>query len=323
MKIILQLFLIFNLLTVYCQDLSQNLMASFSFDNSLVDNSNSSISVTNNGSVFTFDRYSIPNYALGLNGSNYLSFNDNSVKVNFPITISAWVKVNSFSELNVIFKSDNIYDNYHGYWLSILPNSGTVVMNMSGGNGTANVYNRRSFTTSSGVQLNQWVLITAIMKSATDMKIYFDCEQQIGTYSGSGLTILAYSSTSSRIGSSIGDNALQSDRFFNGDMDNFKIWNKELTSEEITSLCQSLNVEQLSKENSTVSVYPNPTADFVTIDYQKTFTTLNYLLFDVSGAIVSEGILENSNPKINIVDIPSGFYFLEIDNAYRFKVVKE
>jgi len=67
-------------------------------------------------------------------------------------------------------------------------------------------------------------------------------------------------------------------RFFNGLLDDIGIWNRALTQDEITSLyysentCQSLviNTGILSYSpptyNNTVTIYPNPANDHITID---------------------------------------------------------
>lgn len=77
--------------------LSNGLVAHFDFNNQFNDQSSSAISVNNNGCTYTLDRNNNASSALELGGTNYLSFNDNNIKVDLPITISAWVKLNSFS----------------------------------------------------------------------------------------------------------------------------------------------------------------------------------------------------------------------------------
>jgi gliding motility-associated-like protein len=242
-----QYVLFFVLISITGHNFSQTILegqvAHFPFNTDLTDASPSNIAATNTGGVYIDDRFGLANNAIDLSGNNYVHFNDANVKVDLPLTISAWVYVYSFSQLNIVFKSDNIYDNYHGYWLNVIASNGRVGINFSGGTGGANASNRRTFLTNTSLPLQQWVLVTAIIRTGQDMDIYFNCDLQPGTYSGTGSMSIAYSTTNSRIGSSVGDNALQSDRFFNGVIDDFIIWDRELTVAEITYYCSMHQVE--------------------------------------------------------------------------------
>ena len=69
-------------------------------------------------------------------------------------------------------------------------------------------------------------------------------------------------------------------------------------------------------------VFPNPTDDIITI--KTNFNSLSYQLQSINGSIVKSGI-GNYEFSINIIDLPSGVYFLSLDNGnrnYRTKILK-
>jgi hypothetical protein len=60
-------------------------------------------------------------------------------------------------------------------------------------------------------------------------------------------------------------------------------------------------------------VYPNPAQTYLTIDGLSNILVHSWKIYDVRGAIVLAGNLE-STQSINIVQLSSGLYFLQIDN---------
>ena len=69
-------------------------------------------------------------------------------------------------------------------------------------------------------------------------------------------------------------------------------------------------------------VFPNPTDDIITI--KTNFDSSGYQLQSINGSVVKSGI-GNHEFSINIIDLPSGVYFLNLDNGnrnYRTKILK-
>jgi hypothetical protein len=64
-------------------------------------------------------------------------------------------------------------------------------------------------------------------------------------------------------------------------------------------------------------IYPNPASTVLNIPFLAADS--HYLLLDLQGKIVREGELEKSNPTIDISELNSGIYLLNIDNV-RYKV---
>lgn len=230
------------------------MIAHFPFNNNLTDLSSSSITATNNGCVFGLDRNTITASAITLNGlSNDVSFDDNNVKVALPITISAWVNINSMTTPNIIFTSDNVFGNWHGYAMNIV-GTGQVILSIHGGLGNQGNTNRRSFMANQTLQLGTWYHVVGIIRDYDDMSIYIDCIDAAGTYSGTGATSIVYSTNNSRIGSGIGG-ASYPEYFYDGSIDQLVIWNREITPSEITYMCDinnTLKIDELGSSKRTL-----------------------------------------------------------------------
>ncbi|MDD2983715.1 MAG: LamG domain-containing protein [Crocinitomicaceae bacterium] len=230
--------------------IENGMIAHFPFNGNHNDISASVIVTNNVGTTFGNDRNATANQAVELGTDKYISFTDTAVKTKLPLTISAWVKFNSFAEMNVIFASDNVFDNYHGYWFYTVPNTGQVAFSYGAGMGGTNATNRRTTTTDTQLSIGVWYHLVAVIRAHKNMEIYFNCEKQPFSYSGSGATNMIYSSTESRIGSAPGDITNTNGWFCDGSIDQLAIWKRAITPAEINYLCDI---------NNTLSVIENDT----------------------------------------------------------------
>lgn len=95
---------------------------------------------------------------------------------------------------------------------------------------------------------------------------------------------------------------------------------------------QSIIIEELNnientKNDNTISVYPNPTNNEV---YVRLFTnhSYNYELLDVSSKLLIVGKLHTDFSRIDLLNYPSGVYFLKLRNMEKqtirtYKIIKK
>lgn len=72
--------------------------------------------------------------------------------------------------------------------------------------------------------------------------------------------------------------------------------------------------------NLTIAMYPNPATEFITIDSKENG---NYMIIDVMGAIVAEGIVNNN--KVSISSLNNGTYFVKFSTesgVYQVRFIK-
>lgn len=74
--------------------------------------------------------------------------------------------------------------------------------------------------------------------------------------------------------------------------------------------------------NQIFSIYPNPTTEIITIDFNKEPINTDYILFDISGRSLISGTLIDSKTEINLSKLSSGTYYIRIFNN-NVKLVKQ
>ncbi len=80
------------------------------------------------------------------------------------------------------------------------------------------------------------------------------------------------------------------------------------------------NIGISSFTKNDIYIFPNPTADEI---YLQNAEKGNYVLYNISGAIVKQGYINNASFKISVADFSSGLYFLEVlKNNARVKIEK-
>lgn len=259
--------------TVISQSINNGLLVHYNFDNNVADQTGNGHDAVNSGATFTTDRDGNTNGAIFFDGvDNYLVFpNDIELKQDLPVSFSFWVKPESLLLAdNKFFYTEANYNNYTGFFMTTTSDdSGKLTLAFGGNVGTASSNNRRSYTSDNALTAGNWHHIVAIIRSYNDMDIYIDCNQQNGSYSGSGPTDVVHVNSTGLIGSAP-SNSNNPQTYGNLTMDDFAMWNRALTVNEITELCNesialSVNDEKnISKINC--EVYPNPTSNSTTFE---------------------------------------------------------
>lgn len=275
----------------------------FQLDGNVNDGSSNNIIATNNGMSFATDREGDVDESISNDGgANYIYFNSNEVKVQLPITISTWIKMDAFDN-NIIFRSDNDPNGYYGYWV-ILNSSGNVGVSISGGLGGNSSNNRRTFTTNESLSLETWHHLTIIIRDYDNMEVFIDCMKATGVYHGTGATNMVYSNSESRVG------ADPNQHYFSGQIDEFAIFDRELISSEINDLCKSENHLDVAEENKEkLDLYPVPVKNILNIT-GATNPVEKVLILDAQGRIVIS-ITEN-HKCIDLSNLEKGSYFVKI-----------
>ena len=78
-------------------------------------------------------------------------------------------------------------------------------------------------------------------------------------------------------------------------------------------------VEDLIADN--ISVYPNPTSEMLWVSDNTSYPIENYSVYDTSGRMVMHNIFNTSEKKIDVSNLESGVYLLEL-NSMQKRVVK-
>ncbi len=104
----------------------------------------------------------------------------------------------------------------------------------------------------------------------------------------------------------------------------------EITEDGCVEVSECVTITTLSIKDSSlneqVSVYPNPTLGNLNIDLYRTHQNVQIVVRNITGQkIMSRVLINTSNAQLNLAQLESGFYFLEIhvdENTLTKKIIK-
>ena len=300
-------------------NLDSLLVYNYEFNGNVEDSSPNEFHGNPNNVVFVDDRDGNPNSAAYFNGSNsdIILPNHPDLKPNYPMTFSFWVYLETYDTEDVrLFTNDHVDNTYTGIWISFPPSTGGPAFNIgSGGTFQIGPTTRRSGIAQNAVPLMQWTHVVGVIRGPLDMDIYINCRKQQVNYSGTGGS-LAYSNEPGTLGRyDISNSSPPS--YFLGGVDDFRLYSRELSTDEIGSLCGTLDTENLEKESSLIlaSIFPNPFEDKFTISTENDdLIGENFILYNSLGQEVERFNLKSKEQTINVSDFDSGVYYIRFEN---------
>lgn len=276
-------FMLCSAASVAQQTLQNGLIMNYRLDANLLDASVIGNHATAFNGSWSQDRCGQPNAAANLSSNSHFSFPFNAAtQVQPPLTIHFYAKFNSFSNpLAYYLFSTNVANasvsGYHGAILSFYQN----VLYFSLGNGVSFTSSgRRTFQGSFTPNLNQWYEFFIVVSSVSSCQIYIDCAPLSITQTGTSISSINYFQNGGSLGRQWTSG--QGFEYFNGSIDNFRMWNRALTTSERLGICASdtnlyagvscdpisVNGQNFVPPIDTTFPQGTCTSDFVRIHYQ-------------------------------------------------------
>lgn len=297
--------------SLFCQNVNSNLLLHYAFDGNTLDSSDNDNHGTNFGGAFTFDRFDNPESAILFDGINdYIEFpNIEDLKPNLPVSFSFWIRYDSEDPQDLdIFNTSFEENRSSGIFFNTQISTSKYGVSFGDGSNTYTSQTRRTYVSDEPIEFGQWHHIALVVNSETDMKIYIDCREFGGSYSGTGGTLF-YSNLPGNIGRH--DRNLNAPaNYFKGAMDDFRYWDRSLNIDEILQLC---NDEVLSTTNINDSLegktilYPNPNKDILNIKTKINFDRI--LIYNIQGELVMGQAYSDS---IDLISLTSGVYIIQL-----------
>lgn len=230
----------------------------------------------------------------GTNSSIYCGTDNRNISD--TVSISAWVKTTSIENGFIVTKYN--YNENKGFHFGM--NEGYV--KLGGRNNTADYTN----TGNSSITVNdgEWHHIVGMIYGNT-WEVWIDCELDRTVMSSASAPALANSEPLT-----IGNFNLDNSKYFDGVIDEVRIYNKRLSVEEISTLCQiTIPVSNDEITLDDFELFPNPSQGILNI--RSTFTKFERIeVYDKVGRIVS-GWTYNGT-EINLSKLANGIYFIKI-----------
>lgn len=300
----------FSLLMVVCllgtaQSLNDSLLLHYTMNGNCIDVSGNGFDGTVHADLTT-DKNGNPYFAYQFNGANqYIDFPYTAeLQPPLPVSFAFWVKFDNVDyTTGGIFDTDFYENNNSGVWMGI-STADQIYISYGDATGDIGPTNRRSLTSNSVLQSNLWYYVIAVVNGPTDIQLYVNCEDNGGTYSGSGGNVAYYP-----VGGSLGraDGDMYSPPYqLGGILDDFRYWNRSLTTADITELCRLTDVMELPFEKT--GLYPNPGNDYIYFN-QMPDDVSRIDIMTITGEIISTS---GSQLSLYVGNLSAGYYLIKI-----------
>ena len=306
---------------LFCQNISDGLLLDYPFDGDATDFSGNDYDGLIFGASFGIDRFGNEDSAAYFDGvDDYINFpNILELKPNLPISFSFWIKYDDMTYENSTVFNTSFEENINsGVYMNIQSSTGKYQISYGDGSNYYTSASRRTHTNNAIIQPNEWHHIVVLVNSALSMKIFVDCNNDFGSYSGTGGE-LQYSNLPGVIGRH--DRSLtNSADYFKGAVDDFKYWSRTLTVSEINSLCNNLSIADESPvENTFLTIYPNPSKDGI-FNIKTNINDFNTIkAYNVLGELVYS---DKYNATVDLSNLSSGMYFVRIEGSGKTEIKK-
>jgi hypothetical protein len=94
--------------------------------------------------------------------------------------------------------------------------------------------------------------------------------------------------------------------FFNGRIDDLRLYNDALNASDVTNLSAALSANAFEAQDNTFSLYPNPASDYLSIVSETELKSV--VIYSLQGQIVKS----TTANQINISDLSSGMYLVKM-----------
>lgn len=304
---------------MFSQDINDHLLLYYPFNGSASDASGNNYNGTPYAVSYGPDRFGNPNSAAYFNGTNsYVNFpNLTALKSSLPVSFSFWIKYNNNNYQNQVVFNTSFEDNRSsGVWFNSTSSSNSYAANYGDGSSSYTSATRRTYVSDESIIANQWHQVVVIVSGPTDMQIYIDCHEGGGYFSGSGGNLF-YSLTPGCIGRHDRDLSLPADYLF-GYIDDFRYWNRALTTAEVNQLCTTLSTEEQLASSNAISIVPNPASDRIHIVTNQT-DLQSIVIYDVLG---NEVLHSDYQADLNISNLSKGVYIVKVSSDTAFYSTK-
>lgn len=285
----------------------------------------------NNGSAIgnvtlTNDENGNPNSAAAFDGASYISVpaaNDLTAGVHFSIAFR--FKTNATAGQCLISKV--VYDNAEqmqyqlGFDQPVVGSNNLFFATMHDNDCIQTSPLASDYAYGSAISDSTWYCVVMTFDSGVK-KIYVD-GSMVGQSVVSNSLPNPYSTNTCSGGAlELGAWWAQDTRYFNGVMDEVRIYNRQLDSSEITALCTANNTGVANIDNNDrVAIYPNPVASELSVSVPQT-KNVNIVVFNELGQQLISQKASDKVTQINIKNLPAGLYMVQVEGD-NINVVKQ
>lgn len=279
------------------------LVAHYKFEGNTADNSTNLYHAATYGTT-SFVAGNVDANAIALNGTNSFVQLPAQLANHRDITVAAWVYWKGVASWQRVFDFGNGEDEY----MFLTPRANTLNMRFAIKlNGTEQTLNANM------PALNKWTHV-AVTLGQTGVRMFVD-----GVLAAESGDISFRPADFKPVLNYIGRSQFNADPLFNGSIDDFRVYNYELSPAEVAQLAQTLstNVEQPIAAGE-LSVWPNPAKNAVRLTYlpSNEGQPANLQLFNTTGRLViAKTIVGTYDSELDVSALSDGVYLLRLTSG--------
>lgn len=301
--LLLLLFGLFNLFVTAQVNLDQGLVAHYPFDGNANDLSSNAINGTPYNAIYSTGVYGIPNTSILFNGSDtsYTDCGPDNRGITDTIAIAVFVRTTFNGIGDIVSKYDPGSDEGYHFQISL----GQI--RLAGRDGSGN-YRQTGFS-STAINDSSWHHILGVVQGNTWL-LYVDCNLE-----GAQSNATPNPDISSAAELGIGKDVFSNQKFLDCEVDEVRIYNRPLNSDERDSLCATAvfaSTEHIKQIDYHLNIYPNPANDKIAITAASTLENSTIEIFDLMGRRVLIETNPMSTAIIDISNLVSGNYLVKI-----------
>jgi hypothetical protein len=212
----------------------------YSFNGNLNDGSGSNLNAADSNNItYTADRFGRANQAVLFGSSSTINIITPSLSskiTGFPCAVSFWFKTEDVSDYQTIIKSDGLERNtYSGFTVQMNSYPGSGILSFSFGNNTGTSSSSYKVITSPEVitSNNTWYHVVINLRTAEDYDFYINGTKYTNCITQGTAASMAFNSPSNGI---LGLYDGMPNSNFNGALDDYRIYTKSLTQQEVSEL---------------------------------------------------------------------------------------
>lgn len=329
MKYIFTISILVFSINLFAQVPTNGLVAYYPFSGNANDYSGNNYNGVLHGPTLCVDRFGNSNHAYSFDGVNdYIDLSSYFSNFNFqhPATVSFWINTKYDTGMAIYALGDGANQLYVSGVFVGANTTGTLTneliiasVQVTG----SDKYITGHTTTNRGKLINTGWHNVVTLFNGVSTEIYLDdtllsLTCNYGTNNGhyGNLPVSGVMTLGTRYANGFG-------AFFNGFLDDVRIYNQVLTPTEITSLYQETitNVETTKSSNS-IKIYPNPTQGKVNIISDSIIKSVE--VTNILNEVIYYGALNDSNlyTNIDISGYPNGVYFIKINDGKNTNINK-
>jgi hypothetical protein len=236
---------------------------------------------------------------------SYINLDSSHRNITNSVAVSVWVKTSSSERAFAVSKYNS--EALNGFFMGV--QDGLALLG-----GRLNKTDFIQLFSNSTIDDNEWHHIVGIINNAK-WELWVDCIL-VASINSNNIEPNFTNSEPLTIGRWHQGNGMGEFRNFNGNIDEFRIYNRSILVEDINILCNKATVSNkgINDNHQDINIFPNPVSSSLNIKVNtRSYSKLKYTLVNSHGEVVESGHLKHS---VTISNLISGIYTLLIYNTY-------